>query len=201
MHCLRNWQMRALYRKHVSCTRNTITQIVRQPSLDSHIITMGSLKANWSLGKCRQFKDKKYINSGRSHARLTQWKIDCFDRWVKPLPKTQSCKYWRNYFYWMEGFLQVNFHFASVTFPLIADSSRVQISYRKKNAHELYSQRNAQMGQRKTGISPSSIQKINAVVMGKDGVGKSGKGNAIRLLSFDALNFDWNINLRNFEIT
>lgn len=31
------------------------------------------------------------------------------------------------------------------------------------------------MGQRKTGIPPSSIQKINVVVMGKDGVGKSGK--------------------------
>lgn len=37
-----------------------------------------------------------------------------------------------------------------------------------------YSQKNTQMGQRKTGIPPSSIQKINAVVMGKDGVGKSG---------------------------
>lgn len=37
-----------------------------------------------------------------------------------------------------------------------------------------YCQKNTQMGQRRTGIPPSSIQKINAVVMGKDGVGKSG---------------------------
>jgi len=39
---------------------------------------------------------------------------------------------------------------------------------------QTYNQKNTQMGQRKTGIPPSSIQKINAVVMGKDGVGKSG---------------------------
>ena len=40
------------------------------------------------------------------------------------------------------------------------------------------------MGQRKIALPPSSLEKINAVVMGKDGVGKSGKNISNKLLFF-----------------
>ena len=43
------------------------------------------------------------------------------------------------------------------------------------------------MGQRKIAMPPSSLEKINAVVMGKDGVGKSGKKISNKLLFFSSL--------------
>lgn len=39
------------------------------------------------------------------------------------------------------------------------------------------------MGQRKNGIQYNSLKKINAVVMGKNGVGKTGKLNLIKVIT------------------
>lgn len=38
------------------------------------------------------------------------------------------------------------------------------------------------MGQRKNGIQHNNLKKINAVVMGKNGVGKTGKLNLIKVV-------------------
>lgn len=38
------------------------------------------------------------------------------------------------------------------------------------------------MGQRKNGVQHNNLKKINAVVMGKNGVGKTGKLNLIKVV-------------------
>lgn len=56
-------------------------------------------------------------------------------------------------------FLQVHFHFASLTFPLIANSSRVQISYRKKNTHACTANETHKWGREKTGFHPAASKR------------------------------------------